>query len=482
MRFCAIAVVGSRWLGLLAVLYLSLFHWMREGYWEFSGVWQYGLPLLDPRVPAALLWWAITSAFWILLLLPLGLFLADRMPTGGRWQQMALGGLALGLGTRGIVGPLVVRAAVGSPQELLPGGGEQLRSWLMEPYAARWLVALTQAWWILPLLIVGLWLLGPEVVARPRTRWAIRGVLAAFALLQPIDAPYLLTAGGPHGATQSLLLLAFREGFGREEFGYACVLTVVLCLVSVPLGFLVKSLIHSVHPQPVLCPRTTRGPWLALVLLMLLPLGVAVQRNAGIPTFSGSVGSAAAVSLGLACMGGIWTGGLGAALSGIRKGRTAGLLYGTLMFPLLVIVLPMIRVWGYRSGLPEILAMLLGLLVLAPHLSFSLLSAALLRQRGAAMREIVPVVTLLAAWSTWTELGLDVMLSQHNHAWLPLQSRIAWELATVLRPSPLTTPGWPLVWAGGTILAWTTLSRLFHSVSVSSLAHGDPSPVSDGAI
>lgn len=489
-RLRPITVVGRgllamRWLALLATFFLSLHHWMRAGYWEFSGIWQYGLPILDPRFAAALIWWLLSAAFWVLVALPLANWLAQQLPVpaSSRDLRIATAVLALGMGTRGVVGPLILRAAFGLPMTLM-GPGEPPTSALNSPYLARWLVLLAQAWWVVPLLVAGLWLLGPRTTSRPSVRWAIRGLLIFFALCQPIDAAYLLTAGGPHGATQSLPLLAFQEGFGRQEFGYASVLTVLLCFAVLPLA---PFLCVPLRPVPS-TPRgssddgqqsTARRVWPMLAVVGMLPLLLAWSRQPVKLTAPLGAWLAMSISLILAVTSGLWSGALGGALA--RSGGQTECRVrewarnSALLFPAMVLILPMIRPWGYRTGVAEAGLLVLGMVVAAPHLLLSTVTAELLLRRGSPTRLASRVSGLVVAWAVWTELGVDLMLSQTLHSLLPLQGWMVWNLSTALRASPLAVPGWTLAWVGGTALAWVALDQLF-SVAISSPNTSDQIP------
>lgn len=475
-RFCVSFLLALRWGALAATGFLSLHHWMRAGYWEFSGVWHYGLPLLDPRFAAALEFWAISTGFWTLLVLPLAVWLAERVPAEATGKTFVAFVLAVGLGTRGVVGPLIMRAALGAPLALALPRASSAPGWLSNPYLARWAVLLTQLGWVLPFLVAALWLLGPETTRRSRIQWAIRGLLAGYALLQPLDAPYLLTAGGPHGATQSLLLLAFQEGFGRQEFGYASTLAILLSVAALPLAVLLSYPLREL-PAPEAAPTAApwRG-WWSVALLGLVPLGIAGLRNPAFAAWPTPVWTASLVSLTLAVAGGGWSGFLERALNGAREENRRPLPqvaeYWMLLLPTLTLVLPMIRPWGYQTGWAEGLVLFADLVILAPYLLLSRVTHRLLGRRAVRPQTAGAIAAAVVAWATWTELGLGLMLSQAQHAWLPLQSWMVWDLSATLRASPLGVPGWPVAWLGGTLLAWGALIRLFQAPMDSS-----PGPV-----
>lgn len=51
--------------------------------------------------------------------------------------------------------------------------------------------------------------------------------------LQFFDEPFVLTEGGPLGATTSISLFLFLEGFRLNQFGYASAGSVVLFLIII---------------------------------------------------------------------------------------------------------------------------------------------------------------------------------------------------------------------------------------------------------
>lgn len=462
-----------RWLALLATLYLSLHHWMRAGYWEYSGIWQYGLPLLDPRFAGALVWWLISTSFWVLVALPAAQWLARQLATRDLDGRVPSVVLALGLGTRGAVGPLLIRAVCGSPLALArPGAAPE--SLLDHSVSARWLVLLTQSWWVIPLLVVTLRLLGVRTTEQRSVRWLICALLAVFAFLQPPDAAYLLTAGGPHGATQSVLLLALQEGFGREEFGYASVLAVMGCIVVIPLApFLRAPILRTPFVDRQECREVPQMahllPWLLLGGASLAIPILAWQHNPGMPSAPSDVWRAASISLLLAAASGLWSGYLGRILTAQRDRSLAfrsELFRNTpLLFPSLVMILPLLRPWGYRAGVGEGFLLVVGMVFAAPHLLISATVQELLRRRGVAAALALRAAGLAVGWAVWTELSTDLMLSQSPHPLLPLQGWMVWKLSTSVYASPLAVPGWLLAWVGGVFLAWLTLHQLFHAIA-----------------
>ena len=73
-------------------------------------------------------------------------------------------------------------------------------------------------------------------------------MLAFCAAMQEFHAPFVITEGGPRGATTLLPLLLYRSAFTANEMGYACALAWVLFLISAAIsaGFLLlrKKLVY----------------------------------------------------------------------------------------------------------------------------------------------------------------------------------------------------------------------------------------------
>jgi len=70
-------------------------------------------------------------------------------------------------------------------------------------------------------------------VTLPLLRFALMFVTITtmIAWLQFFDEPFVLTEGGPVGATTSISLFVYEEGFSRNQFGYASAGTVALFVV-----------------------------------------------------------------------------------------------------------------------------------------------------------------------------------------------------------------------------------------------------------
>ncbi|MCV2395196.1 sugar ABC transporter permease [Actinotalea sp. M2MS4P-6] len=126
--------------------------------------------------------------------------------------------------------------------------------WLSEPTTARLSVALVAVWRATGLNII-IFLAALQSVPREyleaaaldgagrwTTFWRVTFPLLRFALffvtvttligwLQFFDEPYVLTKGGPVGATTSVSLFIFKNGFSLNQFGYASAGSIVLFVI-----------------------------------------------------------------------------------------------------------------------------------------------------------------------------------------------------------------------------------------------------------
>lgn len=460
-----LTVGGGRWLALLATAYFSLFHWMRSEYLVFSHVWQYGLPFLDPRVFAALLWALQYWTFLVLVALPIARWLSARLPAHGLAWWLAAVGLSIGLGTRGVVGPLIVRAVTAQPVRILPGGGEAFPSPLVETSQARWIVALAEAWWLVPLLVVLLSRLRGTAGGALLRGWPLPALLGLYALVQAPDAPYLLTAGGPRGATTNLQLLAFQLAFGAQEFGYASVLTVLMAGAALPIGGWIlwklrSPACRSTGDRPTHEPahRGPHWPWALLPLVSLGLLVLARARNppevVGEAQLTGWILASALTAL----LAAGWAVPIARCLLDWLQERSTSLgrlALGLLpvVFAPLVWVLPAVRVVGDQQGWPDALAAPVALVVAAPYLYLCVAVLALGRHTGLSQKRVILAAGAAVAWGTWTDLTVPLMLTQQAQNARHLPSAMVWSLSSHLWRSPLSVPGWPAAWLGGVLLA-----------------------------
>ena len=127
-------------------------------------------------------------------------------------------------------------------------------TWLAEPHAALWVLILLRVWEFgAPMLmfLAALQQIPQELTdaAKLDGAGAVRCffrirlplvspvvfyhlMLGFCAALQEFNAPFIITEGGPRGATALFSLLLYRSAFTANEMGYACALAWVLFLIS----------------------------------------------------------------------------------------------------------------------------------------------------------------------------------------------------------------------------------------------------------
>ena len=126
--------------------------------------------------------------------------------------------------------------------------------WLAEPHAALWVLILLRVWEFgspMLLFLAALRQIPQELTDAAmidgaggiRCFFAVRlpmispvvyynAMLGFCAALQEFNAPFVITEGGPRGATTLFSLLLYRSAFTANEMGYACALAWVLFLLT----------------------------------------------------------------------------------------------------------------------------------------------------------------------------------------------------------------------------------------------------------
>lgn len=126
--------------------------------------------------------------------------------------------------------------------------------WLAEPKAALWVLILLRVWEFgspMLLFLAALRQIPQELTDAAkidgaggiRCFFSVRlpmispvvyynAMLGFCAALQEFNAPFVITEGGPRGATTLLSLLLYRSAFTANEMGYACALAWLLFLLT----------------------------------------------------------------------------------------------------------------------------------------------------------------------------------------------------------------------------------------------------------
>lgn len=141
---------------------------------------------------------------------------------------------------------------------LLGAAGLPQPQWLADPHGAFWVIVLLRVWEFgapMLLFLAALQQIPKDLTdaaaldgaGRIRTFFRIRlpmispvlyynTMLGFCAALQEFNAPFVITEGGPRGATTLLSLLLYRNAFSANEPGFACALAWVLFLLSASLS------------------------------------------------------------------------------------------------------------------------------------------------------------------------------------------------------------------------------------------------------
>jgi multiple sugar transport system permease protein len=240
---------------LLASIVISLFAWPLFGTPEFVGLDNYRSMLTtDPVFWTILRNTAVFTVAYTVLNLVLATALAAWLHTLGRWA-----GFFRILFFVPVVVPMVANALVwrlmlddsGLVNSFLAMFGVEGPSWLGDPTLAMTSLITMSIWqgigYNIVVLGAGLNNISPSVLEAATvdgaTGWT-RFTKVVFPLLSPsiffctimtiINAfkvftqPYMLTAGGPGDATNTLVLYLYRQGFSYDSLGYASALAWVL--------------------------------------------------------------------------------------------------------------------------------------------------------------------------------------------------------------------------------------------------------------
>ncbi|MDM9628528.1 sugar ABC transporter permease [Rhizobium sp. S152] len=228
------------------------------------GLAQYGKLLSDPAFWSTLWTTAIFVSTTLVLEFVLGLatalLLNRRLPGSGIFAILIALPYFLPNIVAGHIWALMLDARFGLINELLVQFGflNEYKAWLADPVSALASVVLVEVWHGFPFFTIVLLaslrsLPGPVIDAAKidgagsaaRLRYVIlplmKTVIIAAVVLRVIvittapDLIFVLTGGGPAGATEVLSLLVFKTAYGDLDFGYAGSLSVILLAILIAL-------------------------------------------------------------------------------------------------------------------------------------------------------------------------------------------------------------------------------------------------------
>jgi multiple sugar transport system permease protein len=229
---------------------------------KFVGIENYARIAADP-VFLASIWHTLLLAMMIvpiLTVLSLMLALALNRPTPGAavFRGIFFSSSVLSVTIVTLIWRFVLAPDAGLLGEVAKGVGIAPLPFLSDPTLALWALAITTIWWSvgLPMMLflAGLQQIPGDIyeaaaldrASRWTSFWRITlpslsrtvvlvVMLQTAAQLQLFGQAQLLTAGGPSGATRTMVLFIFETAFGRWELGYAAAAAEVLFVLIVAL-------------------------------------------------------------------------------------------------------------------------------------------------------------------------------------------------------------------------------------------------------
>ncbi|RYY45687.1 MAG: sugar ABC transporter permease [Sphingomonadales bacterium] len=196
----------------------------------------------------------------ILTVLSLMLALALNRPTRGAavFRGVFFSSSVLSVTIVTLIWRFVLAPDAGLLGEVATGLGAEPLPFLSDPTLALWALAITTIWWSvgLPMMLflaglqqipgdiyeaaaldrAGRWIVFRRITLPSLRRTLVLVImLQTAAQLQLFGQAQLLTAGGPSGATRTIVLSIFETAFGRWELGYAAAAAEVLFVLIVAL-------------------------------------------------------------------------------------------------------------------------------------------------------------------------------------------------------------------------------------------------------
>ncbi len=227
--------------------------------WTFVGLANYAEALRDSQLWSVALntvWWTVGSVVLQLLVALLAAVVLDRL--GGNGFVRAV--FVVPWATPVVVGALAWKYLYlpdyGLINQVLGAVGlESLeRAWLADPNAALWAVIVTNVWrgfpFLMVMIVAGMATVPVELYEAAQVDGAswwrsfraitlplLRPMLLAATLMALIwtfnnfSMIYVMTGGGPAGATDILTTFVYKAAFRSFDFGYASALSMVLFAV-----------------------------------------------------------------------------------------------------------------------------------------------------------------------------------------------------------------------------------------------------------
>ena len=227
---------------------------------HFAGFENYGRLVGDPIFIWALIQTLMLAAMIVPILTVLSLLLALALNRATRGAAIFRGvffsSSVLSVTIVTLIWRFVLAPDAGLMGEVAQGLGFEPLPFLSHPQLALWALAITTIWWSIGLPMM-LFLAGLQQIPQDMyeaasldraskwtTFWRITLpslrrtlilviMLQTAAQLQLFGQSQLLTAGGPSGATRTMVLFIFESAFARWELGYAAAAAEILFLLIV---------------------------------------------------------------------------------------------------------------------------------------------------------------------------------------------------------------------------------------------------------
>lgn len=227
---------------------------------EFAGLENYGRLAADPIFLASVRNTLLLALMIVPILTVIALLLAVALNRATRGAAIFRGiffsSSVLSVTIVTLIWRFVLAPDAGLLGEVAKGLGAEPLPFLSHPQLALWALAITTIWWSIGLPMM-LFLAGLQQIPQDMyeaaaldraSKWTIFWritlpslkrttilvvMLQTAAQLQLFGQAQLLTAGGPSGASRTMVLYIFETAFGRWELGYAAAAAEMLFLLIV---------------------------------------------------------------------------------------------------------------------------------------------------------------------------------------------------------------------------------------------------------
>lgn len=252
---------------IVASLGLAFAHWDLLTPVRFAGTENFAAMLGDPEFRAALLHTLSFIAGYVPMILALGLLVAvalnGRIPGRGLYRAIYFLPVVTSWVAVALVWKWLLNPSFGLVNNLLSTVGIAGPAWLFDPAWAMPAVILTSLWkdvgFVMTILLVGLQAIPPEYQEAASIDGANAGqrlVHVTIPLLAPalffaltislinsfqvFDQVYVMTGGGPAGATAVLIERIVKNAFSYSRMGYAAAMSWALFGLVFITGFLIS--------------------------------------------------------------------------------------------------------------------------------------------------------------------------------------------------------------------------------------------------